>query len=126
MKLHNKLYDLWMKQNKGGRPSSRKQAAFEYRNWMSVIEHDNLPHLFNNDMCDAVKGSDYEWVLYAEEMRAEGVMPIEFSTAAFRLMHSRLAGVYRINIDAVARVSSVKIRAFLNEYEFNLWLLRIH
>lgn len=116
MKLHNKLYDLWMEQNNGGNPTVRRLAAFEYakaetqRNWQSVVEHHLLPHLFDEAVCEAVRSPDYEWRLYTDEMKDEGVMPVEFSTAAYRLMHSKIAGAYRLNVNVVGRVSLSMLR----------------
>lgn len=58
--------------------------------------YDLLPELLDEDILDDIMSSSYKNVLYKGHIDGENGMPVEFSSAAWRLFHSRLASGYRL------------------------------
>ena len=97
MKLHNKFVDeLGL---------NFEQAKLEVqRTWQFVIRSDLMRQFFDHDVLNAIETPGYTPILYTGRVADENRMPVEHSTAVYRLFHSRLAGGYFIRFDAVASV----------------------
>jgi len=94
MTLHNKFCD----ELPGGSKNMFLKAQREtVRTWQSVILTDLLPNLLDPTVLAEIASGDTNRVLYTNDMAEDGIMPVEFSSAAFRLFHSRARGRYRMN-----------------------------
>jgi hypothetical protein len=63
--------------------------------WRSIVKNDLMPKLFDSDVLNEVFADNYTNTLYTGDMAASDRMPVEFSAAAYRTFHSRLAGAYQ-------------------------------
>jgi len=63
--------------------------------WRSIVKKDLMPKLFDSDVLDEVFADNYTKNLYTGDIATENRMPVEYSAAAYRTFHSRLAGAYQ-------------------------------
>lgn len=88
MLLHNKFFDEL---------KDFDAAKLEtIKHWQSVIQTELLPNFVDNDVLKMVSQPDYDFKLYTGDVADKNQMPVEFSTGAYRLFHSRIANVYQI------------------------------
>ena len=87
MTLHNKFID--------GGAKFKKAKELTIKEWQAMVITDLLPALVDGDVLADVADNGNK--IYKRKLAKDGVMPIEFSTAAYRLFHSRARGRYRLN-----------------------------
>lgn len=106
MMLHNKFYDDIDDFPISLDPSLHFELAKKETilTWQSIILTNFLPNVLDADILNQVSSVGYEFKLYKGAVEKKHGMPVEFSSAAYRLFHSRLAGGYRMN-DGSGRIS---------------------
>ena len=67
--------------------------------WRSIVRTNLMEHLFDNDVLAEIQQDGYVNKFYTGTIRENNGMPVEHSSAAYRLFHSRLAGAYRTRGD---------------------------
>lgn len=67
--------------------------------WRSIVRTNLMEHLFDNDVLAELQQDGYVNKFYTGTIKENNGMPVEHSTAAYRLFHSRLAGAYRTRGD---------------------------
>lgn len=82
------------------------------KEWQAVVLTDMLPAYVYKNVLAAVRGGSRK--LYTSTLASAGFMPVEFSTEAFRLFHSRaLSAVGGDQQDSVA-ASSTSVMMMMN------------
>jgi len=102
MALHNKFVDCAL--------NFAEANAKTIREWQGVVLFDLLPNLLDASVLEAVKNGDRK--LYREDLAAKGVMPVEFTTAAYRIFHSRARGRCRMNANTDGSTGNPRARLF--------------
>ena len=85
--------------------------------------YDLLPELLDEDILDDIMSSSYKNVLYKGRIDGENGMPVEFSSAAWRLFHSRLASGYRLQGTALVCCSSLELKGSNPWWVVSNWVL---
>jgi len=107
MTLHNKIYDTLP----GNGQKFERAKRDTIKTWQSVVINDLLPNLLDHAVLEKVQDPTKR-ILYSQEMAEQGLMPVEFSTAAYRLFHSRARGRYRMNADTDGSDGNPRARLF--------------
>ena len=105
MQFHNAEVDRLQAEDDGGDDGTLfdKAKASTIAHWQAVVLTEFLPIFVEADLIDDIMASGQTF--YSDAMAKEGVVPVEFSAAAFRFGHSIVRGRYTLNDnEAVDRV----------------------
>ncbi|MDH3663993.1 MAG: hypothetical protein OEU92_28935, partial [Alphaproteobacteria bacterium] len=102
MQFHNAEVDRLRAANAAGDDQALFVMAREstVAHWQAVVLTEFLPTFVKTDMIDSVftDGSKF----YGDDMAKSGIVPVEFSVAAFRFGHSIVRGRYTLNDNEAA------------------------
>jgi hypothetical protein len=90
IRFHNRVADVTSARSF---EEAQQTVRFHYQ-W--VVLHDFLPTIIGKSMADLVR-SDGPYLRFFKPSQYGGIMPVEFSVAAYRFGHSMIRPLYRLN-----------------------------